>query len=267
LRQIFNINNDSDDDDDEDDNDEDDNHSFNESIKSNEMSDKDSSSINTNNTFDSSNQSYSSDSYGSILNEYDHIYDSFHIKKILIDIINDRNEESNNNKNNHYIDYDHSDNPMIKLTDFGLIEKIHSDNRTINTRYYRAPEIILGLPYDEKSDIWSLGCTLYELVTGTIFIDIDKDKDLNRFDKDLINIKLISEKLGYNSYNEIINMIQNSNRKEYFLNNDKTLKFYKKNKFNIWTNDELFQSIEYEYIKNIIKNMLIINLDNRILVS
>ncbi|KAI9630348.1 hypothetical protein KEM48_014074 [Puccinia striiformis f. sp. tritici PST-130] len=38
------------------------------------------------------------------------------------------------------------------------------------SRFYRAPEIILGLPYDCSIDIWSIGCTLYELYTGKIFI-------------------------------------------------------------------------------------------------
>lgn len=36
------------------------------------------------------------------------------------------------------------------------------------SRFYRAPEIILGLPYDTALDIWSIGCTLYELYTGKI---------------------------------------------------------------------------------------------------
>jgi serine/threonine-protein kinase PRP4 len=36
------------------------------------------------------------------------------------------------------------------------------------SRFYRAPEIILGYAYDTKIDIWSLGCSLYELYTGKI---------------------------------------------------------------------------------------------------
>jgi serine/threonine protein kinase len=34
------------------------------------------------------------------------------------------------------------------------------------SRYYRAPEIILGTPYDEKIDMWSVGCVLAELYLG-----------------------------------------------------------------------------------------------------
>lgn len=36
------------------------------------------------------------------------------------------------------------------------------------SRFYRSPEIILGLPYDCSLDMWSVACTLYELYTGKI---------------------------------------------------------------------------------------------------
>ena len=39
---------------------------------------------------------------------------------------------------------------------------------TFQTRYYRSPEVILGLDFNKKIDLWSLGCKLYELVTGKI---------------------------------------------------------------------------------------------------
>jgi len=35
--------------------------------------------------------------------------------------------------------------------------------------YWMAPEVIRGEPYDEKADIWSLGCLMYELLTGAPF--------------------------------------------------------------------------------------------------
>lgn len=55
----------------------------------------------------------------------------------------------------------------IKLIDFG---SACFENETIYTyiqsRFYRAPEIILGLQYDMSIDTWSLGCILAELFLG-----------------------------------------------------------------------------------------------------
>jgi dual specificity tyrosine-phosphorylation-regulated kinase 2/3/4 len=36
----------------------------------------------------------------------------------------------------------------------------------IMKRYYRAPEVILGLPYEMAIDMWSFGCIMAELVLG-----------------------------------------------------------------------------------------------------
>lgn len=55
----------------------------------------------------------------------------------------------------------------IKLIDFGSSwfeqEKIYS---YIQSRFYRAPEIILGIPYTTAIDMWSFGWILYELFSG-----------------------------------------------------------------------------------------------------
>ncbi|KAL2651766.1 hypothetical protein R1flu_019894 [Riccia fluitans] len=55
----------------------------------------------------------------------------------------------------------------IKVIDFGSScfsnEKIYT---YIQSRFYRSPEVILGLSYDMMIDIWSLGCILAELYTG-----------------------------------------------------------------------------------------------------
>ena len=36
----------------------------------------------------------------------------------------------------------------------------------IQSRFYRSPEVLLGIPYDTAIDMWSLGCILVEMHTG-----------------------------------------------------------------------------------------------------
>ncbi|KAG8525903.1 uncharacterized protein KY384_000665 [Bacidia gigantensis] len=58
----------------------------------------------------------------------------------------------------------------LKICDLGSASDV-SDNEITQylvSRFYRAPEIILGLPYDFAIDMWSVGCTLFELYTGKI---------------------------------------------------------------------------------------------------
>ncbi|TKY56869.1 Serine/threonine-protein kinase ppk15 [Spatholobus suberectus] len=43
----------------------------------------------------------------------------------------------------------------------------------VQSRSYRAPEVMLGLQYDEKIDIWSLGCILAELCSGEVLFPND----------------------------------------------------------------------------------------------
>ncbi|KAH8968834.1 hypothetical protein BDL97_02G002600 [Sphagnum fallax] len=55
----------------------------------------------------------------------------------------------------------------IKVIDFGSSCFNHERIYTyIQSRFYRSPEVILGLPYDMMIDIWSFGCILAELFSG-----------------------------------------------------------------------------------------------------
>lgn len=40
-------------------------------------------------------------------------------------------------------------------------------NSFVGTLVYTCPEIVQNMPYDDKADIWSLGCIIYELTTLT----------------------------------------------------------------------------------------------------
>ena len=57
----------------------------------------------------------------------------------------------------------------IKIGDFGVSKKLINNNiyayTFVGTPYYLSPEICQNKPYDEKSDVWSLGVLIYELIT------------------------------------------------------------------------------------------------------
>jgi serine/threonine protein kinase len=59
---------------------------------------------------------------------------------------------------------------MLKICDLGSASDASENEITpyLVSRFYRAPEIILGMQYDFAIDIWSIGCTLYEMYTGKI---------------------------------------------------------------------------------------------------
>ncbi|KAJ5539890.1 hypothetical protein N7513_008222 [Penicillium frequentans] len=59
---------------------------------------------------------------------------------------------------------------ILKVCDLGSASPASDNEITpyLVSRFYRAPEIILGIPYDHAIDVWSIGCTLFELYTGKI---------------------------------------------------------------------------------------------------
>ncbi|KAJ9469714.1 Dual specificity tyrosine-phosphorylation-regulated kinase 2 [Diplonema papillatum] len=68
----------------------------------------------------------------------------------------------------------------IKLIDFGSSCFEHERLYTyMQSRYYRAPEVILGVPYGTPIDMWSFGCTMAEVAMGRpLFPGEDENEQL-----------------------------------------------------------------------------------------
>ena len=65
-------------------------------------------------------------------------------------------------------------NAEVKIIDFGSSNFIYdSSSSYIQSRSYRATEVIMGCNYDYKIDIWSLGCILAELYSKTVLFQSD----------------------------------------------------------------------------------------------
>ncbi|PRQ40391.1 putative protein kinase CMGC-DYRK-PRP4 family [Rosa chinensis] len=76
---------------------------------------------------------------------------------------------------------------VLKLCDFGNAMFAGKNEVTpyLVSRFYRAPEIILGLPYDHPLDIWSVGCCLFELYTGKVLFPGATNNDMLRLHMEL----------------------------------------------------------------------------------
>ncbi|KAA8529183.1 hypothetical protein F0562_034018 [Nyssa sinensis] len=76
---------------------------------------------------------------------------------------------------------------VLKLCDFGNAMFAGKNEITpyLVSRFYRAPEIILGLPYDHSLDIWSAGCCLFELYSGKVLFPGSTNNDMLRLHMEL----------------------------------------------------------------------------------
>ena len=72
---------------------------------------------------------------------------------------------------------------QVKIVDFGISAMLaagpgHESGGVAGTPHYMAPEQILGQPFDGRLDIYALGCTAYELLTGVPPFDADTIDEL-----------------------------------------------------------------------------------------
>ncbi|XP_012723410.2 homeodomain-interacting protein kinase 2 [Fundulus heteroclitus] len=75
----------------------------------------------------------------------------------------------------------------VKLIDFGLAFFYQKVNRNINQcLFYRAPELILGLPYSAAVDIWSLGCVMARMLLNCVLFPGESEYENLRYMVDLM---------------------------------------------------------------------------------
>ncbi|XP_048736337.1 serine/threonine-protein kinase Nek2-like isoform X2 [Ostrea edulis] len=72
----------------------------------------------------------------------------------------------------------------VKLGDFGLARVLHHETSFaktfVGTPYYMSPELVNNMSYNEKSDIWSMGCMLYEMCALYPPFTATNQQDLNK---------------------------------------------------------------------------------------
>lgn len=146
--------------------------------------------------------------------------DKIKIRKLIHREITEKilNEYISTNISKYDIDSKYLDNINISLADFGTICTEDETYQTqFGTRYYLAPEIILMGDCRLPVDIWALGCTFYELLSGNFLFNPEKDSKRSR---DYYHLCLINDTCG----NFPINFITNTKYyKKYFHKNGKII--------------------------------------------
>jgi serine/threonine-protein kinase PRP4 len=76
---------------------------------------------------------------------------------------------------------------LLKLCDFGSAAHVSEMDITpyLVSRFYRAPEIILGMSYDHGIDLWSTAVTIFELYTGRIMFPGKSNNEMLKLIMDL----------------------------------------------------------------------------------
>ncbi|MEM7515362.1 MAG: protein kinase [Planctomycetota bacterium] len=76
----------------------------------------------------------------------------------------------------------------VKVIDFGSATYVYEQCQDyVQTRPYRAPEIIFGCDYDFGVDMWSVGCILFELLTAKVLFS---QKNLHQIIAQVVSLEI-----------------------------------------------------------------------------
>jgi hypothetical protein len=120
----------------------------------------------------------------------------------------------------------------IKIVDLGnacWTFKHFTDD--VQTRQYRAPEVILGAKYDTPIDIWSVACIVFELLTGDLLFEPKSGKTFEKNDDHLAQIQELLGRMPYN-------LTQTGKFSSNFFNRKGELRYIKNLKF--WPLKDVF---------------------------
>ncbi|KAJ1610746.1 protein kinase [Cryptosporidium canis] len=162
--------------------------------------------------------------------------------------------------------FDKNNDISIKLVDWGscisISQALSKRNLYIQSRYYRSPEVCLGLPCNEKIDIWSIGCVMAELVLRRPLFDFSSSSQ-----QLLANIITIIGKLP-------MQMVQKSSTIDHFITHDGHLFDRNLSKIRLFTTfhnskckggiAELFDAEENPLFVDLLSKLLCIDPDKRI---
>ncbi|AOA60402.1 SR protein kinase [Komagataella phaffii CBS 7435] len=82
-----------------------------------------------------------------------------------------------------------NDRVRVKIADLGNACWVYNHfTNDIQTRQYRAPEVILGANWGCSADIWSIGCIIFELITGEYLFEPTEGKSFSKTDDHLAQI-------------------------------------------------------------------------------
>jgi serine/threonine protein kinase len=139
----------------------------------------------------------------------------------------------------------------VKICDMGGVLLDNKEKHLTTTNYYWPPEALLEIEYNEKLDMWSFGCTLYELYTKKILFNPDEyDGNQNKY-----HLYLISCVLGKIP----LEMIKKSRKQDmYYANNGKRVRG-----FRCLDTCTLFDTDDENPISKIIRGCLKIDPDKR----